>query len=66
VAQRDRYAGALAIVLRAEALGRVARREESLDAIRRALHRLELRVSLVARYNEGVAVYLAGVVHYVL
>jgi len=65
-AQRDRYAGALALVLRAEVLRRMARYEESLDAIRRALHRLELRVSPVARYNEGVAVYLEGVVHYVL
>jgi len=65
-AQRDRYAGALALVLRAEVLRRMARWEESLDAIRRALHWLELRVSPVARYNEGVAVYLEGVVHYVL
>jgi hypothetical protein len=65
-AQRDRYTGALALVLRADVLRRMARWEGSLDAIRRALHRLELRVSPVARYNEGVAVYLEGVVHYML
>jgi len=64
--QHDRYAGALSLVLRAEVLRRMARWEESLDAIRRALHWLELRVSPLARYNEGVAVYLEGVVHYVL
>lgn len=44
-AQRDRYASALALVLRADVLRRMARGEESLDAIRRALHWLEQRVS---------------------
>jgi len=65
-ARRDRYVGALGLVLGAELFRRLARWEDCLDAIRRGLHWLESRVSPVARYNEGVAVYLEGIAHYVL
>jgi len=65
-AQRDRHAGALALLLRAELFRRQSRWEDALDAVRRALHWLEGRVSPAARYNEGIAVYLEGIVHYVL
>lgn len=64
--QHDRYAGALSLILRAETLRRLMRWEESLDALRLALHWLELDVSPVARHNEAMAVYLEGVIHYTL
>ncbi|MBN1248612.1 MAG: hypothetical protein JXC32_13215 [Anaerolineae bacterium] len=65
-AQRHRQGSALALVLRADVLRRLMRWEDSLDAIRNALHGLELDVSPVAHYNEAIAVYLEGVVHYTL
>lgn len=66
LSQHDRYSGALAYAVRADLLRRMMRWEDSLDALRRSLHWLELSVSPVAHYNEAIAVYLEGVVHYVL
>ncbi len=64
--RHDRYGGALALIYRAEICRRQQRWEDALDAIRRALYWLELRVSPIARYNEAVAVYLEGVLHWTL
>lgn len=62
----DHYAGALVLVIRAEILRRLMRFEESLDAVRQALHWLELGVSPAAHHNATIAVYLEGVIHYAL
>lgn len=62
----DRYGEALALVFRAEICRRLERWEDSLDAIRNALNWLELRVAPVAHYHEAIAVYLEGIVHFVL
>ena len=62
----DRYGQALALLYRAEACRRLERWEDGLDAIRSALHWLELQVAPVARYNEAIAVYLEGAIHFTL
>lgn len=65
-AKSDHYGGALAQLLKAEIFRAWLHWEDSLDAIKTALHWLEIRVSPGARYNEAVAVYLEGVVHWTL
>lgn len=62
----DRYAGALALIARADVLRRLMRWEDGLDAIRLALRWLETDVAPVARYNEAIAVYVEAVIHYTL
>jgi hypothetical protein len=62
----DRYGSAIALLVRAEAFRLGQRWENSLDAIRRALQWLEVRIAPVARYNEAVAVYLEGTIHLTL
>lgn len=64
--QRDRYGEALALLYQAEAYRRLERWEDGLDAIRAALHWLELQVATTARYNEAMAVYVEGVIHFTL
>lgn len=64
--RRDRYGEVLALLLRADVLRRRQCWEDSLEAIRQALYWLELRVSPEAHYNEAVAVYLEGLVHWTL
>jgi len=63
---RDRYGQALALLCQAEAYRCLGRWEEGLDAIRTALHWLELQVAAVAHYNEAIAVYVEGVIHFTL
>ena len=63
---RDRYGQALALLGQAEAYRYLGRWEEGLDAIRTALHWLELQVAAVAHYNEAIAVYIEGVIHFTL
>ncbi len=63
---RDRYGQALALLGQAEAYRCLGRWEEGLDAIRTALHWLELQVAAVAHYNEAIAVYIEGVIHFAL
>ena len=62
----DRYGQALALLYEAEAFRCLMRWEEGLACIRNALRRLELQVSPVARYNEAIAVYQEGVIHFSL
>ncbi len=62
----DRYGQALALLYEAEALRCLMRWEESLDCIRNALRWLELQVAPVARYNEAIAVYQEGLIHFSL
>lgn len=64
--QRDRYVQALALLYQAEAYRCLERWEDGLDAIRTALHWLELQVAATARYNEAIAVYVEGVIHFTL
>jgi hypothetical protein len=63
---RDRYGQAIALLFQAEAYRRLERWEDALDAIRTALHWLELQVAAAARYNEAIAVYVEGVIHFTL
>lgn len=63
---RDRHGQALALLCQAEAYRCLGRWEEGLDAIRTALHWLELQVAAVAHYNEAIAVYVEGVIHFTL
>ena len=63
---RDRYGQALALLYQAEAYRCQQRWEDGLDAIRTALHWLELQVAPVAHYNEAIAVYVEGVIHVTL
>jgi len=63
---RDHYAASLCLLYKAEALRRLCRWEDALEAVRRALNWLELQVTQVARYNEGLAVYTEGIIHYML
>jgi hypothetical protein len=62
----DRHSQSLALLFRAEAFRRMLHWEDSLEAIRGALHWLELSASPVGRHNEAVAAYLEGVVHWTL
>lgn len=64
--QRDRYGAALATLFRAEILRRQSRWEDALDALQAALHDLALEVTPTAAYNEGLASYAAGLIHYML
>ena len=64
--ERHRYGQALALLYQAEAYRCLERWEDGLDAIRTALHWLELQVAAPARYNEAVAVYVEGVIHFTL
>ncbi|MCU0520009.1 MAG: hypothetical protein MUF84_04875 [Anaerolineae bacterium] len=63
---RDRYCQALALLYQAEAYRCLERWEDALDAIRTALHWLELQVAPIARYNEAIAVYVEGIIHVTL
>lgn len=65
-ARLDRYSQSLALLFRAEAFRRLLHWEDSLESIRGALHWLELSVSPAGQYNEAVAAYLEGVVHWTL
>lgn len=62
----DRYGQSLALLFRAETFRRMLCWEDCLDSIRGALYWLELSASPVGRYNEAVAAYLEGVVHWTL
>ncbi|MGC9346891.1 MAG: hypothetical protein ACP5JG_02030 [Anaerolineae bacterium] len=64
--KRDRAAQPLALLLRAGVCWRLGRWEDALDAIRHALGYLELQVSPTAHYNEALAVYAEGLLHWVL
>ncbi len=64
--ERERYAAALVRLYQADLLNRQERWEEALDAAREASGWLKLQVSQKARYNEAIAAYFEGVVHYIL
>jgi tetratricopeptide (TPR) repeat protein len=65
-ARDDRYVTSLGHLLRAEGLRRLRRQQEAVDVVREALRWLELQVGLRAHYNESIAVYLKGCLHYSL
>jgi tetratricopeptide (TPR) repeat protein len=62
----DRYVISLGHLLRAESLRRLRRYQEAVDVVREALRWLELQVGIKAYYNESLAVYLKGCLHYTL
>lgn len=64
--ERERYAAALVRLYQADLLNRQERWEEALDAVHEARGWLKLQVSQRARYNEAIAVYFEGLVHYIL
>jgi hypothetical protein len=64
--ERERYAAALVRLYQADLLNRQERWEEALDATREASGWLKLQVSQRARYNEAIATYFEGTVHYIL
>ena len=65
-ARGDRYAVSLGHLLCAEGLRRMRRFQEAFDLTRMALRWLELQAGIRAHYNEAVAVYLKGCLHYSL
>ncbi len=62
--QRARYTFAFYALYRAESLRRLCRWEEALAELKRALPWLQSRVDTDARYDEAIALYLEGVLHY--
>lgn len=62
--QRARYTFAIHTLYRAEILRRQCRWEEALKELERALPWLDTRVDTDARYDEAVALYLEGMLHY--
>ena len=62
----DYHAVALAFLFQAEALRRLQRWEDCLDAVREAVRWLGTRVGAVASYNRAIAAYLEGLVHFTL
>lgn len=65
-AAESRYTVSLGQLFHAEVLRRIGRLQDALDTVKRALRWLELQVSFKAHYNEAVAVYLKGCLHYIL
>ncbi len=65
-AEKNRYTVSLGQLFQAEVLRRIGRLQEALDTVKQALRWLELQVSFKAHYNESVAVYLKGCLHYSL
>jgi hypothetical protein len=64
--ERERYAAALVRLYQADLLNRQERWEEALDAAHEASGWLKLQVSQKARYNEAIAAYFEGMIHYIL
>jgi hypothetical protein len=64
--QQDHYGQSLALLFRAEIYRRMLCWVDCLESIRGALYWLELSASPVGRYNEAMAVYLEGMVHWML
>lgn len=62
----DRYAAALMLLYKAELFSQRQRWEEALEQSTTALDWLRLQISEVARYNEAVAAYQQGLLHYTL
>jgi hypothetical protein len=60
------YAGSLSRLFQAEALRRLHKWEDCLDTIREARRWLDVRIGAVALYNRAIAVYLEGLVHFML
>ncbi len=65
-AKQDRHAAALVLLYKAEALRRLQRWEEALDCTQQAVEWLHMQVTPVAHYNYAVALYFAGLLHFVL
>jgi hypothetical protein len=64
--KRDRATAGLGRLYKAEVFRRQHRWENSLEAVRQASTWLRQQVTEVAHYNEGVAAYLEGLVHFTL
>ena len=62
--RRARYTFAFYTLYRAELLRRLCRWEEALAELRRARPWLQGRVDTDARYDEAIALYLEGMLHY--
>ncbi|HQE91176.1 MAG TPA: hypothetical protein PLH19_06430 [Anaerolineae bacterium] len=65
-AEQDQSTTALVVLYKAEILRRLQHWEEALDETQRALNWLRLEVTQVAAYNRAVALYFAGLIHFVL
>jgi tetratricopeptide (TPR) repeat protein len=65
-ADGDRYAISLGQLLRAEALRRAGRLLESIEAVNESRRWLMMQVDFIARYNDAMAAYLKGCLHYIL
>ncbi len=64
--KHDRYTGAMILLYKAEILRRMQRWEEALEHVQRALNWLRPQITQVAAYNYAVALYFAGLIHFVL
>ncbi len=64
--EQDQYALALALLYQSDILRKLLRWEDALDLAQRAVQGTRLGVTQVARYNQAVATYVEGLLHYIL
>ena len=64
--QHKKESAALIYLCQADLLWRLERWEESLDATRMAVRKFEIEISCTASYNQAIAVYFEGILHYIL
>jgi len=64
--QRKKESEAIIHLCQADLLWRLERWEESLDATRMAIRKFEIEISRTASYNQAIAVYFEGILHYIL
>ncbi|MBN1486383.1 MAG: hypothetical protein JW981_02000 [Anaerolineae bacterium] len=62
----DRHTAALALLYKADLFRSLLRWEEALEACSRASDWLRMVVTPTARYNEAIAAYLEGILHFAL
>ncbi|MEA3397147.1 MAG: hypothetical protein U9R05_06760, partial [Chloroflexota bacterium] len=64
--QHQKESETLIHLCQADLLWRLERWEESLDAVRMAIKKFEFEISRTASYNQAIAVYFEGILHYIL